>query len=88
MNMNFGDALQHVKQGGRVKRLGWNGVGMCIFLVRGSKFTTNREPLISILGEGAEVTYNPHIDIKGPDGSISTWSPSNGDVLAEDWIKA
>ena len=82
---SFAQALELLKTGGRVCRAGWNGKGMFVFLVNGSKFTVNREPLLSILGEGTEVTYNPHIDIKQVDGSVSTWVPSIGDVMAEDW---
>jgi len=29
--------------------------------------------------------YNPHMIIKNPDGSLSTWAPSGSDTLAEDW---
>lgn len=83
--MNFGEALVALKRGARVARDGWNGTGMFVFLVGGSNFRVSREPLVSILGEGAEVTYRAHIDIKQADGSIGTWSPSNGDALAEDW---
>lgn len=82
----FGEALHHLYEGEKVTRQGWNGKGMFIFLVYGSEFEVNREPLLSILGHGTKVKYNPHIDIKQADGSISTWSPSNGDSLAEDWM--
>ena len=84
--LSFGHALMHVKNGGRAARSGWNGDGMFIFLVNGSQFKVNREPLVSILGEGIDVTYRPHIDISNPDGTIATWSPSNGDALADDWF--
>lgn len=87
MGMNFGGALEALKEGKRVARGGWNGQGMFLFLVSGSNFKVNREPLLSSLGEGAEVTYRPHIDICQPDGTIGTWSPSNGDALAEDWYE-
>ena len=83
--MNFSEALVQIKEGKRLMRSGWNGKGMFVFLVNGSNFTVNREPLLSILGEGVEVTYSPHIDILNPDGKISTWVPSIGDIMAEDW---
>lgn len=53
--MNFSDALTAIKIGKRVARAGWNGKGMFIFLVPGSTFIVNREPLLSILGEGTQV---------------------------------
>lgn len=86
-NMTFDQALVAIKEGKRLARSGWNGEGMFVFLVPGSNFAVNREPLLSILGEGAEVTYRPHIDICHPDGAISVWQPSMGDVMADDWYE-
>ncbi|WP_299085182.1 DUF2829 domain-containing protein [uncultured Ruegeria sp.] len=83
--MNFGHALQAIKEGKRLARKGWNGKDMFVFLVSGSHFKVNREPLLSILGEGTGVDYRPHIDLKQPDGSIGVWQPSMGDVMADDW---
>ena len=83
--MNFGQAIEALKEGKRVARIGWNGKSMFIFLVAGSNFTVNREPLLSILGEGSQVTYRPHIDIKDAEGKIVPWLPSQTDMLAEDW---
>lgn len=34
--MNFGQALEELKKGGRVAREGWNGKGMFLFLVPGT----------------------------------------------------
>jgi hypothetical protein len=83
--MNFGHALEILKSGGRVSRQGWNGKNMFIFLVNGSTFTVNREPLLSILGEGTEVNYHGHVDMKTADGMIVPWLCSQTDMLAEDW---
>ena len=83
--MNFSDALTEIKKGHRLQREGWNGKNMFVFLVAGSVFNVNREPLLSMLGAGTQVTYRPHIDICTPDGSIGVWQPSMGDVLADDW---
>lgn len=84
--MNFGQALEALKAGRRVARDGWNGKGMFVFLIPGSNFKVNRPPLLGIYPEGTEINYRPHIDLKGADGSISTWAPSGSDVLAEDWV--
>ena len=83
---DFGSAIRFLKQGKRVARKGWNGKGMFLFLVEGSKFTVNREPLLSIFGEGAEVDYCPHIDMKTADEKIVPWLASQTDVLAIDWV--
>ena len=83
--MNFGQALDAVKTGHKITRDGWNGKGMFVFLVAGSTFVVNRPPLLGIYPEGTTITYKPHLDIKNVDGTIATWVPSIGDVLAEDW---
>ena len=83
--MNFSRALEHLKGGDKLARAGWNGKGLFVYLVPGSKFTVNRAPLLGIYPEGTEITYNPHIDIKCADGHCSVWTPSMNDTLAEDW---
>ena len=85
--MDFSAALINVKLGRRVARSGWNGKGMFIFLVPGSHFKVNREPLLSILGEGTPVDYRSHIDMKTADGTIVPWVASQTDLLAEDWVE-
>lgn len=85
--MDFGQALIALKQGRRVAREGWNGKGMFLFLVPGSTFRVNREPLLSIMGEGAEVQYHAHIDMKTAQGYVVPWLASQADMLAEDWVE-
>ena len=84
--MNFSKALDAVKSGKRIARKGWNGQNMFVFLVPGSDFTVNREPLLSMLGHGAPVTYRPHLDLHAADGTIGTWLASQTDLLADDWF--
>lgn len=83
--MNFGQALEILKQGGKVAREGWNGKGMFVFLVPGSTFKVNRPPLLGIYEEGTEINYHAHIDMKTADNKIVPWLASQTDVLAEDW---
>lgn len=82
---SFEWALQQLKFGERVCRRGWDGKGMFIFLVNGSEFEVNREPLLTPLGEGTKVSYHPHIDMKMADGSIMVWHPAQVDLMADDW---
>jgi len=83
--MNFGKALKYIKAGRRVCRDGWNGKGMFIFLVDGSRFTVNRAPLNKIYPEGTEIQYHAHIDMKTAQGDIVPWIASQSDLLADDW---
>ena len=85
--MDFGYAIEALKQGRLVQRAGWNGKGMFLFLVAGSNFRVNREPLLSIMGDGAVATYRPHIDMKDAEGKVVPWLASQTDMLAEDWLE-
>jgi hypothetical protein len=83
--MNFSEALILIKDNRRVARQGWNGKEMFLFLVRGSSFAVNREPLQSLLGEGIVVNYHSHMDMRTANGTIVPWTASQTDLLAEDW---
>lgn len=83
--MNFGQALEELKNGNRVSRSGWNGKGMFVYFVNGSTFAVNRPPLLGIYPEGTVINYLPHIDMKTADGSCVPWLASQTDILAEDW---
>lgn len=83
--MDFSEALKKIKDGKLMARRGWNGKGQYVFLVHGSRFIVNRDPLRSILGDGIEVNYRPHIDLRAVDGTVGVWAPSMSDVLADDW---
>lgn len=84
---NFESALGLLKQGKRVGRADWKNARY-VFLVDGSQFEVNRPPLNQFFPVGTPVTYRPHVDMCGSDGSIGTWSPSMVDLLAEDWYLA
>jgi len=85
--MNFGNAIEALKEGKRVARAGWNGKGMFLFLMNGYNFVVSREPLLSIMGEGTMATYRPHIDMKDAEGKVVPWLASQTDMLAEDWVE-
>jgi hypothetical protein len=85
LNMTFGHAVEMLKQGHKVARAGWNGKGMFLFLVPGSRFKVNRPPLLGIYEEGTEINYHAHIDMKTAQDTVVPWLASQTDVLAEDW---
>ncbi len=84
----FGEAVELLKLGYKVARIGWNGKGMFLFLVPGSTFKVSRPPLLGIYPEGTEVSYQPHIDMKTAQDTVVPWLASQSDVLAEDWVIA
>ena len=83
--MDFSYALNMVKQGRRMRRLGWNGKGMFIFFIPESTFKVSRPPLLGIYPEGIELKYHAHIDMRTADGQIVPWLASQTDILADDW---
>jgi len=83
--MTFSEALEAIKKGQRVRRAGWNGKGMFIFLVKGSRFKVNRPPLLGIYPEGTEIEYHAHIDMKTAQGYVVPWLASQADLLDDDW---
>lgn len=97
--MNFGQAIEALKQGKMVARKGWNGKGMFIYLVKGRlvEHEEFRGEAINAVKmayklEGNVNEYpssrivNSHIDMKSADGSLVIgWLASQIDMLAEDW---
>jgi len=87
--MNFGQAIEAIKEGKKVARNGWNGKGMFIYLVRGADIERDNlrnEADKHISREYGLVKINSHVDMKAADGSIVVgWLASQTDMLAEDW---
>ncbi len=83
--MNFSAALELIKEGKKLTRLGWNGKDMFVYLVPGSEFVVNKAPLLGIYPDGTKITYRPHIDMKYADGICGVWLSSMGDLMADDW---
>lgn len=84
--MPLGLAIEAMRKGAKVSRAGWNGKGMFLFLVPGSRFQVNRPPLLGIYPEGTTIDYCPHVDMRTADGKIVPWLASQADLLADDWM--
>lgn len=84
--MTFGGALVALKRGAKVARAGWNGKGMFAYLVPAASYPAQTGAAKSHFGEGALVPYNAYLALKNVDNTVSTWAPSGGDALAEDWL--
>ena len=81
----IGWAVKQMHAGNRVRRQGWNGRGMFLFLVPGSTFKVSRPPLLGIYPEGTEIQYHAHVDMKTATGEIVPWLCNQSDLLAIDW---
>lgn len=89
-NMSFGQVLEHLKQGRKATRDGWNGKDMFVFLVPGSKILVDGgrplgKALPELAGTDTPVTYRSHIDMWTADGEVVPWIASQSDLLADDW---
>jgi len=84
--MKYGEAYEEMKNGKLVAREGWNGKNMFLYYVPSSKFIVNREPLLSIFGEGYEMEYHSHVDMKTAQGYCVPWLASQVDLAADDWV--
>ena len=91
--MNFGQAIESMKDGCSVAREGWNGKGMFVYLVEGVTICTTllrgkAKEVVMATGKGemTDTTICSHIDMKSADGSLVVgWLASQTDMLAEDW---
>ena len=94
--LNFGQALESLKQGHRIARGGWNGKGMFVGLNKGSSecLSPGRTETIEgvsetlfELGNTGTVTRLPNLNMRAATGSTVTgWLASQTDLLAEDWV--
>lgn len=77
--MDFGKAIQLLKEGKRVARKGWNGKGIYIEMQKPDEHSKMTLPYIYIVTNGL-ITDNPD----APKGVVP-WLASQTDMLAEDW---
>lgn len=88
--MIFGKAIEALKEGKKVKRAGWNGKGMFLWLKPSAKIKAEwcKDPELKALVEkaGGEMEALGTICMKTADDKILTgWLASQTDMLSEDW---
>lgn len=87
--MNFGTALELVKQGVKIAREGWNGKGLFVVYQKAypEGIPCNKQTAEAWgMNEGDLFKCEPYLQINTVDGSHAMWVPSIRDCLAEDWI--
>lgn len=93
--MDFGHAIEALKEGCVIRRSGWNGKGLFVVKQVPAHITGDIIPNMQSLPQSAKNILmsreNPHIDytnqmlIINPDGRADSWVPSSSDIFAEDW---
>lgn len=87
---DFGKAIKLAKQGKKVQRLGWNGAGMYVVVMRGfpegcpaNKATAE----LHGIKEGELIKIRQYWSLFTAQGDLAMWAPSGSDALAEDWCE-
>ena len=88
--MNFGKAIEALKQGKKVTRKGWNGKGMFLWLKPATELKSDflRDPVLKQVVEDNGGTMNAvsTICMKTAGNKVLTgWLASQTDMLSEDW---
>lgn len=85
---DIGWAVDVLRDGNKVRRVGWNGKGMFLVYVPGSQFdVTADRPMGKALPElvGQRIDYHGHVDMWTAQGYLIPWLCSQADLLATDW---
>lgn len=93
--MTFGDAIEVLKQGGAVRRSGWNGKGLWVIKQVPARITEDVIPKMQSLPQSAKdlilkgkgfIDYTSQCLIYNENtGRADSWVPSISDIFAEDW---
>lgn len=80
--MDFGKAIQLLKEGKRLQREGWNGKKQYIELASNISYKNAKEEIINV---EHEAIGNKAIAFIGTSGVQIGWLASQADMLANDW---
>lgn len=80
--MDFGKAIQLVKEGKKVQREGWNGKNQYIELATSISYTNTEGKIINA---EHNAIGNSAIAFVGTSGVQLGWLASQADMLANDW---
>jgi hypothetical protein len=83
--MNFGKAIEALKDGKKVTRKGWNGKKQYIQLATGISYKTADGEIVNC---EHDAIGNMAITFVGTSGVQMGWLASQADMLAEDWLFA
>ena len=90
-NLTFGAAIEALKQGKKVTRMGWNGKSMYLWLKPATTIKAEwcKDPMLKEIvdANGGEAEALGTICMKTADNKILTgWLASQTDMLSEDWM--
>lgn len=80
--MTFGNAIQRIKIGRRVRRRGWNGKGQYIEIAHSISYINANQDLVNV---DHKDIGSMCIAFVGTRGVQLGWLASQADMLADDW---
>ena len=86
--MNFGQAIEAMKDGKKVQRSGWNGKGMYVCYKDGypNGVPANESHAKTHNMEVGElVKYQPYLEMRTAQNMFVPWLASQSDMLSNDW---
>jgi len=84
--MDFGEALTHLKSGSWIRRVGWNGKGMHLYLEDSLYRSMPRADVRGRIKYSDQGKYEPCIVMfTAQQKHQPGWLASQADMLAEDW---
>ena len=93
--MNFGKAIEALKEGKLVARDGWNGKGMFVMKQIPAEIGLDIIPRMQsvqqsakdiLIDRGTTIKYENQMLIIKLDGTADSWVASSSDIFAEDWV--
>ena len=89
--MNFSEALSHLKQGGKVARSCWNDLQYVVAQGESkqieSTYIWNPHNKAHAEKLGGYIDVAPYCTLKTVQDTLAMgWTPSTGDLFAEDWV--
>ncbi len=93
--MNFGKAIEALKEGKLVARDGWNGKGMFVMKQIPAEIGLDIIPRMQsvqqsakdvLINRGTTLKYENQMLIIKLDGTADSWVASSSDIFAEDWV--
>lgn len=83
-SVDFGIAVALLKAGLAVRRKSWSG-GKFLYYVPSASYPAMTDVAKSIMNEERKVSYKEYIAIRCKDGDVGFYTPTQCDVLAQDW---
>ena len=83
-SVKFGGAIDLLKAGLAVRRKGWSG-GKFLYYVPSASYSAITDIAKSIADKDGKILYKEYIAIRCKDGDVGFYTPTQCDILAEDW---